>query len=306
MSTNPGSLKYSIHNNLIPKEGPKTVPMRLDFTAAQAIEVDLSQQNELTQISFVQTLYIDNSDNGSSLTVIIQGTQQRIKIAPGEQIYVPVLAGLPNKFTFGTVGAVIVPVYFINVPMPLAQWGNGGDYPFLFDGQGNLLVAEPNLDALIQDHGVGLGLDVNVLGGGGGGGASGFQLAHVQFNDAGASGIDIITTAANQFYRISGLAVYLGQNARSQSSPGLYEWSLYQGNTGVEVVRLAAGDHYIASVVPIMRAGNRGNSMLMWEAPPLFKYESTIVGDNLRFKTSFGGGNIGTNWHVYVAYELFT
>lgn len=156
-------LKQSIQNGIIPKEGPKAIPVRADLRAVSSVLVDLGTQNELQQISFVQCVYIDNSQNASPVTIQSDGTNQTVGIGAGKQGYLPLLSTLPNRFIIQSVGAVIIPIVFLNVPMPFGVWSASGSDDFQFDGTGNLLVSDATLAALITNQGGGNGLNINPL-----------------------------------------------------------------------------------------------------------------------------------------------
>lgn len=124
-ATNAG---YAIFNGLWPlhgdaEHGPATVRVPLDFTNVAQIEVNLTEDEFLSQLKYVQMIYIDNADNANPLTLTLQISQQRIKVKGNTQGYYPVLAPNQTHFIFATTqGAVIVPVYFINVPLAALQW----------------------------------------------------------------------------------------------------------------------------------------------------------------------------------------
>jgi len=113
-------------NQAIPTEGPKAIPLLLDFSAAQVdgIEVDLTMFEQQARLSMVQTLYIDMADAANPLTVIIGDSGQKIVAKVGTQGYYSVLAPNPAKFRFlSTQGSTDnLPVYLINVPIPGMVW----------------------------------------------------------------------------------------------------------------------------------------------------------------------------------------
>lgn len=166
-----------VPNAQIPVEGPKALNALLDFTggASQAF-VDLTNQVQdgpNKQISYVQGLYVDNSLGTVDIICTMGGTQQTLRFPAGTQAYVPVLANFFPTFLFSGKGnaspGIIVPVYFLNVPIPAIVWGDSGIAGLTFDGP-NLLVedqaAEASLAALA---GCVTGTALNTAGGGGGG-----------------------------------------------------------------------------------------------------------------------------------------
>jgi hypothetical protein len=104
--------------------GPKGLPIHLDFAAlGTSIHIDLVQEEQNGAIDFVQSVWIDNASNLSSLTLTFQGTGQRIVVPAQSQNLYPVIASSPCVFTATTAGGVAVDIICINVPMPLAAWG---------------------------------------------------------------------------------------------------------------------------------------------------------------------------------------
>jgi hypothetical protein len=115
-----------IENALVPAEGPKIVPLTLDFTSALSFEIDLTLAINQKKIEIVQGIYIDNSRAVSTFTIRAQASNQEISIPAGAQGYYPLLAGQLPRFTATSNGGV-VPVYiaFLNVPVPALQWNSG-------------------------------------------------------------------------------------------------------------------------------------------------------------------------------------
>lgn len=113
-------------NQAIPSEGPKTIPLVLDFSSAnnEDILVDLQQFEQLGRMSMVQTIYIDMSNAANNLIVIMNDSGQQIVAKVGTQGYYNVLAPNPARFTFRSVqgSTDALPVYLINVPIPGQVW----------------------------------------------------------------------------------------------------------------------------------------------------------------------------------------
>lgn len=117
------NINYSTPNGtLLPCEGPRAASITLDFTNTQNIAIDFSQQVALNQISMVQGIYVDNSNNSQALTVLVNGSNQRIVAPGGQQGFFPVLAPNPPKFVFSTSGGVIVNVFLLNYPVSPLAW----------------------------------------------------------------------------------------------------------------------------------------------------------------------------------------
>jgi hypothetical protein len=115
-----------INNQIIPDEGPKAVPLLLDFSGS-VIEYDLSLllQQQSVFISMVQTIYIDLSGASHDLSVTV-GTgvlSQVVKAKAGTQGYYQVLCPNPPqmKFVASALGDVVT-VFLVNVPIPGSVW----------------------------------------------------------------------------------------------------------------------------------------------------------------------------------------
>lgn len=116
---------FGIANVIIPRGGPKTVPVNLDFDGTDGtILVDASLLVQQAKIEYFQTLYVDNADNPNDLTIETDLVNQRIIVAAGSQGYYSILQPNPPKITFTTTaGAFVVPVQFLNVPVQPMVWG---------------------------------------------------------------------------------------------------------------------------------------------------------------------------------------
>jgi hypothetical protein len=110
-------------NQQVPNEGPKAIPLLLNFVTVASYSLDLTYIQESGQISMVQTLFIDASTATAALVVTVNGTNQKIVAAAGTQGYYPVLCPNPPKFTFAnTSGADVIPVFLINAPISGVVW----------------------------------------------------------------------------------------------------------------------------------------------------------------------------------------
>lgn len=106
-----------------PESHPIALPVVLNFTGVSRIEFDLEREQTLQSIDFVQTIYVDNSDNANTLTLTFPGGQ-RIVIPATAQGYYPVAATI-GKFVLvaETLPGVQIPIFMLNVPVPSFQWG---------------------------------------------------------------------------------------------------------------------------------------------------------------------------------------
>lgn len=116
----------------VPKEGPKSIPQRIDFTTNVSWSIDFSNLTANETITMIQTLFIDNSNNSDSLSVVFEGTQQTLICPPLAQGYFPILTQNWPKCVVSTSGGVVILIEFINIPIPPSVWyvaGNTGGIP---------------------------------------------------------------------------------------------------------------------------------------------------------------------------------
>jgi hypothetical protein len=116
---------FPIGNGFAPAKGPKALPIVLDFTAVALHEFDLVKEELADITDFVQTVYVDNHDNPNELTLRFSVTNQRLVIPAGATGIWPVLAPQNLRVTAETEidEDAIISLTFLNVPMPLTQWG---------------------------------------------------------------------------------------------------------------------------------------------------------------------------------------
>lgn len=108
-----------------PIQGPRCIQYTANFTPQnQSLSLELFQENEQKQLDFVQTLYIDNSASGFSITVQSLVTNQKLVVPPYHQAYLPVLTIDQTQFVFSKAVTANenIPIHLINVPMPAAVW----------------------------------------------------------------------------------------------------------------------------------------------------------------------------------------
>jgi hypothetical protein len=136
----------------IPREGPMAYPITLDFTAATLLNVNLN----LTEfgMSTVQSVFVDNSNNASQLSIIFAGVNQTLVLPPYSQATFPFLFLGPNlQFQASTAGGVAVKMAIVNVEQQLNIW-----YVTQFGGGGSITVTGsvttlPNIGAFTDRSG---------------------------------------------------------------------------------------------------------------------------------------------------------
>lgn len=115
---------FGIANVVVPKGGPKTSPLTLDFSNTATIDVDGELVVSSGKIEYLQGVYIDNADNPTAFTLLIGTTNQRVVCPPNSQGYFAIMAPSPPKMTASTTQAAnrFVPLFFYNVPIQSAVW----------------------------------------------------------------------------------------------------------------------------------------------------------------------------------------
>lgn len=214
----PQNAGTAIGNAALPAEGPKAVPILLDFTVQPAYEIDPLQLFMQKTLSIIQCVYVDNALNPSPLTIDVPGTSQDVIAPPYSQGYYPILSPTSGKITVSSPGAnIALRIHLINVPMPASVWEpNASDQPtYSFDGGGNLKTVDQGLAPIIDPA---KGLKVQGIAGGGGGHA---QECLTQFigNTGGNVGF---TVNDGWVSMITSAEVWMTNNAYA-AAEGLYD-----------------------------------------------------------------------------------
>lgn len=126
MTVDPSNQQIAIYNALVPKEGPKAVPVNLDFTLATSFLIDFTQAYLKQSMSVIQTLWVDNFANAQAVIFTVAGTSQTIEVPPNSQGSFPIISAIRAKITVTSTTAGIVRCIFLNVPLPAAVWYQGG------------------------------------------------------------------------------------------------------------------------------------------------------------------------------------
>jgi hypothetical protein len=87
-----------VDNNRTPCEGPKVVPVKITLSDNVANLVDLFSNINNSQISLIQSFFIDNADNAENLIIVCDVTGQRIICPANSQGYIPCLMPSPCRF----------------------------------------------------------------------------------------------------------------------------------------------------------------------------------------------------------------
>jgi hypothetical protein len=112
----------SINGQQVPCEGPRVVPVALDFSLTTEYDLQLQNFEARNFISMIQGLFIDNSLSASPLSIVFENSGQTIKIAPGHQAYKAVLCPNPAFISFLSEGGTSVKVLLLNFPVTNDDW----------------------------------------------------------------------------------------------------------------------------------------------------------------------------------------
>lgn len=178
-------------NNKFPCEGPKAVPVSLDFSTAPAFDVDLKLLMLQNKISNVQSLFIDNASNTAQLVLTMSVQNQRIIIPPGAQAYITVLLN-QAEFTVSTTSTALVNIFAQNFPVTNAVWqapatGTATSNVAVSNFPANQLVtlATSGVSYAFNPSGTGVNL------------TTGAASANVNITSAAGQNIRILNTGAN-------------------------------------------------------------------------------------------------------------
>ena len=106
-------------------KGALAARLYLDFTQATEYDLDMQNIQATNQFDLCQTIWVDNSQGGSAVTVNIgtPGTAyQTIVIKSGQQGYYNVVCQNPIKMQFLCGGGSPVVVLLLNVAIQGNQW----------------------------------------------------------------------------------------------------------------------------------------------------------------------------------------
>jgi hypothetical protein len=104
-------------NGLMPAEGPKCIPQSFDFSVQASYAVDLSQAQGESILDFVQSAFIDNSLNSETVSVLVVGSGQNVKIPAGGAGWMTLFCPNPPRFTVSSAGAGVVKIAWSNIPV---------------------------------------------------------------------------------------------------------------------------------------------------------------------------------------------
>lgn len=117
-----GGNQTSVYNALVPKEGAKAVATMVDLTVAYGVTIDFTLAYLQGKISQIQCVYIDNSANAYSVTLTTDNPVNAVTCPAYSQGTFPIISAIRAKILATSLGAVIIPMVFLNVPVSLSVW----------------------------------------------------------------------------------------------------------------------------------------------------------------------------------------
>lgn len=117
----------SNNNMTLPPEGPRTVPVNIDFSVLTEQSIDFTQSINNGWISYISGVYFDNSANANDVTLKMDGSNQSIIIPASKQGWFPILATNPPVFTVSQASTGdVCKLQFLNFPVFPYVVGDGG------------------------------------------------------------------------------------------------------------------------------------------------------------------------------------
>lgn len=200
-------LSLDVYNGRFPAEGPKIIPVSLNFALQQSFNVDLTLAQQTAQMRSVQAVWYDNSQNATPVTILSQGTQQNLILPGHSQGCLPIFQTVPSKFTVTCTGGAAVLLQFINVPLPACVWPTTAEPSFTTLGY--LQTSDVALDAIITSN----SLAVTMNGTGNNNVLKPFFIADELFSGSvTAAGNSVVTTGAPSYF-ITEAHVYISADA---------------------------------------------------------------------------------------------
>ena len=101
----------------------RTITYVSQLSGTQTDTLDLTQAVLQKTIDQIQSVFVDNSLNGSSVSIQCRASNHKVVIPKNSQAWMPILVVQGSEFfDIASSGGVVVPLFFCNVPMPAAVW----------------------------------------------------------------------------------------------------------------------------------------------------------------------------------------
>jgi hypothetical protein len=122
-AVNPNQLPvYTTQNLQVPKEGPRAIPLLLDFSLSESYSLNLQNSQELLRVTTIQGVFIDNSQSSANVAVSCPVTGQVIIVAPGHQAYKTLFCPYPSQINFYSTGGIVLKFQLTNFPVVNDDW----------------------------------------------------------------------------------------------------------------------------------------------------------------------------------------
>jgi hypothetical protein len=136
----------SIYNTVQPAEGPKAVPVLLDFTTSGTLLIDFTLAMNKRVITAIQSISVSNWVNQYPMTITIQGFPEPFHVPAYSDAVLQVPAQNLAKFLISTGGNLRINAIFYNIPLA------------------PVIVTDPNAGSVIVSGTVDIGNTVTVAG----------------------------------------------------------------------------------------------------------------------------------------------
>lgn len=115
---------FALPSNAEPSEGPRGLAISLVFAGASSIDGETTLEQMQNLLSFVQSIYIDNSAVGTAFNITFQPFGYNIAVKANQQGIWPVICG-PGacRFRATAAGAGTVKIILANCLIQPATWG---------------------------------------------------------------------------------------------------------------------------------------------------------------------------------------
>jgi hypothetical protein len=117
---------FETSNLLAPRQGNRAMPIDFDFTSVASITGDFGDEQRAAVIENIQSIYIDNSANASTFTIIVLGMNSKghhVTAQPFTQGWYPLPVTGVLRYQVLTTQGIIIPTIFTNYPMAYFVWG---------------------------------------------------------------------------------------------------------------------------------------------------------------------------------------
>lgn len=106
-------------NALVPDEGPKGIPILLDFSTATELDIDYQNMQQRGFVSEIQGVWIDTKDAGGAFEIQVSVSGQRVTVPVSRQGYIGLMVPNPPRFKF-TCASGQVRIILVNFPVNTA------------------------------------------------------------------------------------------------------------------------------------------------------------------------------------------